>query len=208
MKTFKIFSALIIINILNFNPNTIMSQDTHRKAKEAHGLQIGDTAPDFSANDMEGNPFVLNKQLKKGPVVLVFYRGHWCPVCNNHLKKLQDSLQLVYDKGASVIAVSPEKTELLQKTAEKTRAEFILLHDQAYAISDAFDVTFRPDSMSRLMYNTVLGANLKKAHDDDSQRLPIPATFVIGKDGKIVWRHFDPDYKKRSDMKDILENIP
>lgn len=208
MKDLKLFITLIIIYLITINLNTIMSQDTYRKAKEAKGLPVGSAVPDFAANDMEGNPFVLSEQLKKGPIVLLFYRGHWCPVCNKHLKKLQDSLQLIYDKGATVVAVSPERAELLRKTAEKTHAEFILLHDQAYAISDAFDVTFRPDSMSRIMYNTVLGANLKTAHDDDSQRLPVPATFIIAKDGKIVWRHFDPDYKKRSAVNDIIENIP
>jgi peroxiredoxin len=58
--------------------------------------------------------------------------------------------------------------------------------------------------MQRIMYNTMLGAKLKRAHSDDSQRLPIPATFVISKDGKIVWRQFDPDYKKRSSVEEIL----
>lgn len=207
MKTNKVFRALIIIYLITLNQNTIMSQDTYRKAKEAKGLPVGSVVPDFAAHDMEGNPFVLTEQLKKGPLVLIFYRGHWCPVCNKHLKKLQDSLQLIYDRGATVVAVSPEKTALLRKTAGKTGAEFILLHDQAYAISDAFDVTFRPDSMSRIMYNAVLGANLKNAHDDDSQRLPVPATFIIAQDGKILWRHFDPDYKKRSTVQDIIKHL-
>ncbi len=185
-----------------------MSQDTYRKAAEAKGLQIGDTAPDFNAMDMEGNPFILSNQLKKGPVVLVFYRGHWCPMCNKHLKELQDSLQLIYEKGADVVAISPEKTELLHKTAEKTGAGFSLLHDADYQIANAFEVSFRPGGLSRLIYNTVLGANLKNAHDDESQRLPIPATYIIDKEGKIVWRHFDPDYKKRSTTKDILKHLP
>jgi peroxiredoxin len=71
-----------------------------------------------------------------------------------------------------------------------------------------FDVTFKPDTMTTIMYNTLLGANLKKANTDDSQRLPIPATFIIGTDRKIIWRHFDPDYKKRSTVSDIIKNIP
>ena len=66
---------------------------------------------------------------------------------------------------------------------------------------------FQPDSMQRIIYNTALGANLKEAHSDDSQQLPIPATFVIGRDGKIAWRHFDPDYRKRSVVKDIVETL-
>jgi peroxiredoxin len=58
------------------------------------------------------------------------------------------------------------------------------------------------------MYNTVLGGSLKKAHSDESQQLPIPATYILNKEGEIVWRHFDPDYKKRAKIEDIISNIP
>lgn len=121
---------------------------------------------------------------------------------------MQASLQLIYDKGATVIAISPEQSEFLKRTAEKTHNSFSLLYDDGYTISDLFDVTFKPDSLTTIMYNTMLGANLKKANSDDSQRLPIPATFIIGTDGKIVRRHFDSDYKKRSTVADIVKNIP
>lgn len=189
--------------------STIMNAQTNYKAaKEAKGLQVGETVKEFSAMDQQGNIFNLSDALKKGPVVLIFYRGQWCPICNKHLSTLQDSLHLIYEKGASVVAISPETSEFLKRTAEKTHASFSLLYDEHYKISDSFDVTFKPDSVSRFMYNTMLGANLKKAQSDESERLPIPATFIIGQDGKIVWRHFDPDYKKRSQVSDIIRNIP
>jgi peroxiredoxin len=69
-------------------------------------------------------------------------------------------------------------------------------------------VAFRPTKFERAIYNKILKADLKNAHSDESQQLPIPATFIIGKDGKIIWRHFDPDYKKRSTVDDIVKNIP
>ncbi|OIP84910.1 MAG: hypothetical protein AUK44_00865 [Porphyromonadaceae bacterium CG2_30_38_12] len=194
---------LLLILITN-----IMSQTIYKTAQEAKGLQVGDIVRDFSALDLHDTKFQLSTVLKKGPVVLIFYRGQWCPICNKHLQSLQDSLSLIYEKGAAVVAVSAEKSEFLKRTAEKTHASFTLLYDDGYKISNQFDVTFRPDRMSRLMYNGMLGANLKEAQTDDSQQLPIPATFIINKDSKIVWRHFDPDYKKRSTVKDILVNIP
>jgi peroxiredoxin len=184
-----------------------MSQN-YKSAKNLKGLQIGETVKDFTATNLHDEIFDLSEALKEGPLVVIFYRGQWCPICNKHLKTLEDSLQLIYDKGAKVVAISPEKSEFLKKTAEKTNATFNLLYDEDYIISDIFGVTFRPDSISRLMYNTILGANLKGAHSDDSQQLPIPATFIINQDSKIVWRHFDPDYKKRSKVEDILKNIP
>lgn len=141
-------------------------------------------------------------------MVVVFIRGQWCPFCNKHLSHLQDSLSLIYEKNASVVIISPEKSEFIKKTIQKTGAEFTILYDEGYKISDAFDLTFKPDNATRLMYNTLLGAKLKESHSDDTERLPVPATFIIDTDGKIVWRHFDPDYKKRSTVSDIVKNIP
>lgn len=184
------------------------AQTIYKSAKEAKGLQIGDTVNNFSAVDLNDNTFVLSESLKKGPVVVIFYRGQWCPFCNKHLRQLQESLQIIYNKGASVVAISPEKSEFLKRTAEKTHASFALLYDDDYKIADLFDVKFRPDNISRVVYNTMLGANLKNAHSDDTQQLPVPATFIIGQDGEIVWRHFDPDYKKRSNVSDIVKNLP
>ncbi|NHB70329.1 peroxiredoxin-like family protein [Perlabentimonas gracilis] len=185
-----------------------MAQTNLKTLKEAKGLQVGDFVKNFTAKDLHNNTFVLSDALKKGPVVVIFYRGQWCPICNKHLSHLQDSLQLIYDKGATVVAISPENSEFLKRTAEKTHASFSLLYDEEYKISDLFDVTFKPDSITVTIYNTMLGANLKNAHSDNSQRLPIPATFIIGQDSKIAWRHFDPNYKKRSTVADIVKNIP
>jgi peroxiredoxin len=202
-----IIRAFISLILISLSLNT-MAQKEYRSAKEAKGLLVGAKVNDFTALDLHDNLFTLSEALKNGPVVVIFYRGQWCPYCNKHLSNLQDSLQLIYDKGASVVAISPEKSEYLKKTAEKTGAEFSLLYDEGYKISDLFDVTFRPDSMTRGIYNTMLGADLKHAQSDDSQQLPIPATFIIGQDNKIVWRQFDPDYKKRSTVADIVKNIP
>ena len=201
MHKFNTILFSIFIHLFILNP--IMSQN-YRSAKEAKGLEPGTQVPMFNATDMQGNAFSLQEALEQGPVVLIFYRGHWCPVCNRHLKTLQDSLDVIQKYGATLIAVSPEQAPLLGKTAEKTGVQFTLLYDENYRIAEAFDVQFRPDSMQRILYNTALGANLKEAHSDDSQQLPIPATYVIGQNGIISWRQFDPDYKKRSSVKDIL----
>ena len=181
-----------------------LQSQTERKAEEAEGLRVGTTAPVFRAIDADSNVFSLEEALKNGPVVLIFYRGFWCPVCNKHLGSIQDSLKLIEETGAKVIAVSPEKPEYLNEMAEKTGAQFTLLYDEGYKIADAYDVTFKPSAMKLFTYNTLLGGKLKKTHSDDSQRLPIPATYIVGTDGVIAWRQFDPDYKNRSSVRDIL----
>ena len=186
-----------------------MAQDTtYYKAKEREGLNVGEKVENFSAQSMRGDTVSLDALLEKGPLVIVFYRGHWCPICNKHLKKLESNLEKVYEKGAQLIAIFPEKSEFLRKTADKTNASFTLLYDEGYKISDQFQLTFQPDSMTRVMYKTVLGGDLKTAHSDESQQLPIPATYILNKEGVVVWRHFDPDYKKRSKIENIIANIP
>lgn len=185
-----------------------METAVKRSAEDAKGLQIGEVVPDFTTEDLYGKSWQLYAALEKGPVVIVFYRGQWCPICNSHLKQLQEGLSLVEAKGVTVVAVSPERPEYLKRTQEKTGAQFPLLYDEGYRISNLFDVSFTPDTKTIFTYNTILGANFKVANTDDSGRLPIPATYIIGTNRRIVWRHFDPDYKKRSSVEDILANLP
>ena len=202
-KDMCLFLALVILFGM---PASVLAQ--YKKAEEAKGIPVGTIIKPFVAKTAEGKRFSLKQALEKGPVALVFYRGQWCPVCNKHLRKLQDSLSLITAKGAQLIAVSPEKPELLAKTREKTGAAFPLLYDEGYAIANLFDVTFLPPKATRLLYNTAINANLKEAHSDDSERLPIPATFGLDQKGKVLWRQVDPDYKVRATVQDILRNLP
>lgn len=202
----KMKKLIIIIFSISLG-GSLFSQDT-RSAKEARGLEIGAIAPEFSAIAADSTRFQLNEALKDGPVVMLFYRGFWCPVCNKHLAQIQDSLTLITYQGATVVAISPEKPEYLNIMAENTGASFRLLYDEDYKISDAYDVTFTPKRTELVVYNATLRARLKETHSDDSQRLPIPATYIISESGEIIWRQFNPDYKKRSTVKNILENLP
>ena len=111
MKTTAlILFALATVTIVN-------AQD-----KKPEGLFINSKAPEFSVKDQNGKQVSLKELRKKGPVVLVFYRGNWCPYCNRELKRLEDSLQLIKDKGAELIAISPEAQEGITKTTEKIKA--------------------------------------------------------------------------------------
>jgi peroxiredoxin len=198
----------INISIIALLFSTIIACGQESKGvKDAMGLAVGAKAPLISAIDADSVKFDLTESLKQGPVVVIFYRGYWCPVCNKHLKQIQDSLSLISNKGATVVAVSPQKPEYLEKMEEKTGVKFRLLYDDGYKIANAYDVTFTPKKSELIIYNTALGANLKETHSDDSQRLPIPATYLISQDGVIAWRQFDPDYKKRSSVNDIIRAI-
>jgi peroxiredoxin len=181
-----------------------LQSQPEKNTDDAKGLLPGTEAPMFKTIDADSIEFSLSDAIENGPVVLIFYRGYWCPVCNEHLESLQDSLKFIEEKGAQIIAVSPEKPEYLDKMADQTGAKFTLLYDEDYKIANAYDVTFKPKKMQLFTYNVVLGAKLKDTHSDESQRLPIPATYIINEEGIIVWRQFDPDYKNRSSVKEIL----
>ncbi|MDX1630164.1 MAG: peroxiredoxin-like family protein [Fulvivirga sp.] len=200
----KIISSLAI---MLFCSSLLYSQE-ELSANEREGLKVGDTVLNFTTIDADSNSISLSDLLSKGPLVVVFYRGHWCPICNRHLQEFEKHLDTINAAGAEVIAISPEKPERLNKTKEKTAATFSLLYDEDYKISEQFKLTFTPGKGTRKMYDTVLGADLENAHSNGSERLPIPATFIINSNGVIVWRHFDPNYKKRSSIDEILENIP
>lgn len=203
MKNIKYNSLLL----LNFFLLAFSVQAQHKTIEEVEGKAVGETVKNFTALDAEGNTFNLENTLKDGPVVLLFYRGQWCPVCNRHMSQLQEQLDKIEAKGAKVIAVSPEKQENLQKTKSKTGAEFTLLYDKDYKISEDFDVAFVPKEQLIELYNTRLAADLENAHSDNSERIPVPATFIIGQNGVVVWRHFDRDYKERASAEEIMEAL-
>lgn len=178
-----------------------------RTVKEASGLEIGKKVKGFKGTDQNGNKIQLTELLKKGKVVIVFYRGQWCPICMPHVRKLQNGLEKIKEKGASIILISPENQENIQKTILKTNVTIPVIYDKNYEIMKSFDVDFTPGKTLAFVYNTVLRADLQNTQSDDSKTLPVPATFIIDTDGKVLWRHFNRDYKKRSKVKDILEKL-
>jgi len=178
-----------------------------KTVNECKGLMIGDKVKNFSSIDQNGNKIQLSDLLKKGKVVIVFYRGQWCPVCKPHLKKLQNSLEEIKNKRATVLLITPEKQENIQKTILKTNITIPVLYDKDYKIMEQFDLAFLPSKGLRIMYNTLLMANLKNAQSDDSQTLPVPATYVIEQNGTVKWRHFDRNYAKRANTRDILNQL-
>ncbi|HEV8080426.1 MAG TPA: peroxiredoxin-like family protein [Chitinophagaceae bacterium] len=170
------------------------------------GLNIKDNAPDFSATDQTGKRINLKKQLKKGNVVLIFYRGQWCPYCNKQLKQLEDSITLIKAKGATVLAITPELPENISKTIEKTKASYPVLYDEGLKIMNAYKVAFRVDDKTVEKYKGY-GIDFLKANGNNGANLPVPAVYIINKKGKITYRFFDVNYTKRSSIKDILDHL-
>jgi peroxiredoxin len=184
----------------------LLSASTLYAQEAPEGLFINSKAYDFKAKDQNGKEIRLRDLLKKGNVVLVFYRGQWCPYCNKYLQKLQDSLSLIKDKGATVVAITPELPENVAKTVEKTKAEFSILYDEGMKIMKAYEVDYEVPKNTVERYRNA-GIKLDENNGKNGNFLPIPATYIIDKDSNITYRFFNADYKKRPSIKEILDNL-
>lgn len=170
------------------------------------GLKVGDIAPDFNAKDQNGKTVSLKQALKNGPVVMLFYRGQWCPFCNKQLSRFSDSLSQLTAKGASVLAITPENAENVKKTIEKTKASFPVLEDEGLTIMKLYKVNFAVDENTITKYKGY-GIDFDKANGSNGANLPVPATYIIGQNGKIKYVFFNTDYRKRASVQEILNNL-
>jgi len=207
----KVFMTILLV----FTLSVVKGQDVNYKRfgvdTTKHvplGLKIGDKAPAFKGIDQYGNHIQLSKLLKKGPVVLFFYRGYWCHYCNLALAKFQDSLQYITNKGATVVAVSAQTSENSEKIIKKHEVTFHVISDTTDKIMKAYDVLFHVTKAYQLMLWKAIQTDIKKVNEQKSAHLPVPATFVINQKGKIVWRQFNYNYSKRATIKEVLEHIP
>jgi peroxiredoxin len=169
------------------------------------GLKVGEKAPEFIGVDNSGKTLNMKALLAKHKaVVLFFYRGQWCPYCNKQISHLQDSLQLLTGKGAFVVGVTPETGENINKTIDKTHASFAIIQDQGYKIMQAYQVNYVVDAVM-LSKLKGYGVDLEKNNGNTDHVLPVPATYVINKSGKIIYAHVDKDYTKRPPVSDLLK---
>jgi peroxiredoxin len=166
-------------------------------------LKKGQKMPDFSLPDAKGKTVTLKGLLKNGPVIVTFYRGSWCPYCNAQLSNYQQHLDEFKAKGATLVAVTPEKPDLTALLEEKKKLEFPILTDKNNVLAKKFGLVFALTPELKQLYMK-FGIDLEKSQGNADWRLPIPATYVVGKNGKIIYAHVDPDYTKRADPEEIL----
>jgi len=170
------------------------------------GLTEQVKAPEFSAKDQTGTTINLQDQLKNGSVVLVFARGHWCPYCNKQLKRFEDSLPQIKAKGASLIAVTPEKPEYINKLVAKTKASYPILFDDGLHIMKSYDVAFAVDNATITSYKKY-GIDFTTINGLNGAYLPVPAIYVINKEGSIVFRHYDTDFRNMASIREIIAHL-
>jgi len=180
------------------------AEGLERSGISNHSLKVGDTAPDFTLSDAHGDHVNFVDTLEHGPVVLSFYRGGWCPYCNLELQALQQALPEIQELGAQLVAVSPELPDQSLSTAEKHALAFAVCSDTGNRVARNFGIVFTLPEMLRPIYAT-FGIDLPDRNGDDSFELPMPATYVIGRNGIILDAFVNTDYTQRMEPERILD---
>jgi len=159
----------------------------------------GDTVDtEFKLKNAKGEELKLAQLLEKGPIVLIFYRGSWCPVCQASLTKFEAAAADIEAAGARVYAVTPELTEYLQPTVEKHGYERVhLMSDPDLRLGRELGVAWKNEQYG----------HLAKFNGNDRREIPLGVTYVIKQDGTIAWSWLDDDYRQRADPADVIKAV-
>jgi peroxiredoxin len=160
--------------------------------------KTGEQFPDLVINGEK-----ISKLLNKGPVIITFYRGGWCPYCVKQLKDIQENLLKIKNNGALLIAISPEKKSEVEKTKRKNNLDFTLISDSHNTLAKKLNLTFKVEPAVVDEYKS-LGIDLVASQDNEDYELPMPATFVVDRNQKIIFSFADADYTKRASTEDII----
>ncbi|MCC8438539.1 AhpC/TSA family protein [Brevibacillus sp. M2.1A] len=187
----------------NFKKNTDQHIRELQEKGTAKGLKVGSIAKDFVLKDTLGKDISLYEELVRGPVILTFYRGSWCPFCNRQLKAYQEILPKIQSIGAQLIAISPQVPDHSLSMEEKEGLSFKIVSDPKGIVAAKYNVLYEVPEYIKELY---LQANidLKEYNGTDHWILPVPATFMIDESGIVRFAHSDPDYTKRLEPADLI----
>jgi peroxiredoxin len=176
----------------------LKASDVMKKA-----LKKGDQIPEFSLEDINKGKVNSKDLLKKGPLVISFYRGGWCPYCNLQLRSLQTHLADIKKTGANLVAISPEAPDQTAETIKKQELGFYVLSDTEGKVAQSFGLTFALSKDLKKLYQK-FGIELDKHNANKKWELPLSATYIVSKKGKIIYSFVDADYKKRAETSDLV----
>ncbi len=169
-------------------------------------LQRGEMAPDFTLSAADGRTVSLDSLLRQGPAVVTFYRGGWCPYCNLALRALNGIVPSLAAHGATLVAIAPQRAEAQQEIAGKHALGFPLLHDVDNRVARLFGLAFvLPEDLASLYRS--LGIDLAATNASAPATLPLPATYVIARDGTVADAFIEIDYTRRAEPADVLAAV-
>lgn len=166
-------------------------------------IKNSEKIPDAKVFHLQGEPVILKEYIAERKVILVFYRGGWCPYCMKHLSALQEVKSEIYERGYEMIAITPDDFKNLDSSVVKTNIDYTLFSDKNAEAINAFGIGWKVDEGTFEKYKEKYGIDLEFWSDNDHHTLPVPAVFVIEK-GKIKYQHVDPNYSQRLSAEILL----
>jgi peroxiredoxin len=164
----------------------------------------GEAMPPFLLPDDTGRLVTLEALLRSGPVAVTFHRGHWCPYCRININALAKAHDVISQEGGQIIAIVPERQEFAAEFKNDARAHFPILTDMDNGYAMSLNLTIWVGEEMKRLIRDEFGHDIARFQGNDAWLLPIPATFIIGRDGTIKERFVDPDYRKRMAIDDLL----
>ncbi|HSM87404.1 MAG TPA: peroxiredoxin-like family protein [Candidatus Limnocylindrales bacterium] len=171
-----------------------------------HALKRGDAAPAFQLPDGDGMLWRSADMLRRGPLVIVFYRGRWCAYCNTQLAAMQEIHSKIAAAGASLVAISPQTEKHTYMTRDMHKLRFPVLSDAGNRVARSFGLVYRVPPDLQKMYESIM-TKLPGYNGDQSWELPVPATYIVQKDATISWSRVDPDWRERPELEEILRKL-
>lgn len=173
---------------------------------EQRAFRTGDTMPDFTLPNQHGELRSLSGYLSRSPIVLNIYRGSWCPYCNLEMKALLDVLPEIQARGVNLVAMAPELPDRTLAFAESDHLSIDILSDSGNRISEKFGLVFELPAALRPIYEKS-GTDLPAFNGDASFKLPVPATYIIDRNAKIVFDFVNADYRLRVEPSEIVAKL-
>ncbi|VUC25550.1 unnamed protein product [Clonostachys rosea] len=182
-----------------------MLEDFKEDFKPEFAVQIGDKFPSFTLSDATGKQVSSEDLLAKGPLLVTFYRGQWCPYCNVALQFLQRQLDDFTARGVTLVAMTPELPDYSLSTTEKNELKFPVLTDLGNGVARKLGLVYN-QSAAKEFYKE-RGIDFNARHGDDSYEVPVPATLLVDSSGIVRQKYVEPDFRKRIEPKLALEWI-
>jgi peroxiredoxin len=170
-------------------------------------LTVGDRAPNFELSSDRGGTVELNDLLDDGPVVLTFYRGEWCPYCNQSLAELQEALPQIKELGAQIVAISPQTIASSSSTRGKGGLDYVVLSDPGNRVASEFGVAFQLPDQLLSRYKNSFNIDLSEYNDDADTSLPLRTLYVIDQDREIRYAFVTDDHSKKARARDVIDTL-
>lgn len=174
---------------------------------QERALRKGEQLPGFELHNQNMELVSSSEELAKGPLIITFYRGFWCPYCNIDLSNLNNYTSKFEELGARMLTISPELPQYSKKISAMHKLNFDILWDKGNEVAEAFRLKFYLPGDLKELYRDKFSINLKLYHGDDQWALPIPARFIVNQEGQVIYAENSADYTKRPDPEELLTTL-